>query len=628
MDTKDIYEKYLFDKFLHQVLSCRDRWRSGTWIQREGHSDDLLSLCSIAPQGESLYSFIMNEAHKALREALISVAFSLAKHLRNAPVLSFRTLTSRSCEEYYASLVNQDPLYVCSRVLEDNQPIPMLGLGSPDDISLFLFRENELLGVLPDEVHRLLLSQPGISRITYVTFSDIGARSAILNAESLENSRIKGFRVYSYQEFITEEFGKGEREKLSLVLERAKEAAYYYCGLSVVKAVRQSSLRFFKSDIEYDLLARIDSMGLPDNERGLMDERFIKGRAYRALTGSGDFAKSYMTAEWLYLSLKSACRSPLGNSSIVDLTPIVSSHFKAIEQFLYAFISLHTKEREGVVNARKLFIHSRWQVLDPSQQYRESVDAIRLDHKGFADITDELMSPAFKEKLSLKTLIGFFGGRRLNGTYRENRNIDLFVFDANDSDTYHKLIDVLEKVKDRRNGFFHKDNLYDWSVVDEVRGLVTLAFLFLLGSTIINAEEEAELGFSRARTLEDDFLMLCDYVYEAGAHEADRSIPEDGIVRLPVYYINDSPVAYIAVSDRDVAFNADGIPLHSGIFLRILGSKTQYDVKIDRRNLPSLLLKGYLEIECDGSHFELNLTEQKMVIFKDGKFCDPADVAL
>lgn len=626
METSDIYQKYLIDDFLRQVMSYRDEWRSGMWIQRKDCPDDLLSICSVEPRGELLYASTMNEVHRCLRRSLILVAFALAKHTRNATALSFHTLTKRSVEEFFASPVKQDPLKVCSRTLEDNLPIPMLGLGESDDMTLFLFRENSLRDILPNDLLDLLLSQPGIAKVSFVTFSEKGARSAILNARFLEDSHVKGYEVYSYQEFIEDEFGEGEWEKLSSVLERAKEAAYYYCGISVVKAVRPSSLRSFKGDIEDNLLARVRSLGLPDAKMKLLGQRFNKERAYRALTGSSDFARSYMTGEWLCLSLKSACQSPFGEPSIVDLTPIVSSYFKSIEQFLYDFVSLHTRERDG--KNRKLFINSRWERLDPSSGYDESVEPIPLDGRGFADVTDALMSPAFKERLSLKTLIDFLGSKRTDGTYRPNYNADLLVDGASDGSTYHMLIDALEKVRDRRNGFFHKDNLYDWSVVEEVRELVTLAFYLLLGAVRISAEEEANLGFNSSGAQADDFTLLCDLVYEKEGLEDGGCIPEDGVVRVPVYYINDSPVPYVADSDPDATFNEDGSPLHSSIFLKELGPEPRRSVKLDRNNLPSLLYRGYLEIGGDGSRIELNLSEQKTPIFKGGAFCGPGGAAL
>lgn len=621
LETHDIYNKFLFEQFLNQVMSRRDEWRFGGRAWGNEHSDDLLSICSIEPQGESYYSFIMDEMRKSLREALIDVAFSLAKRVRNAPLLSRHTLTKRFYESFLAASVKQRRITISSRIVDDEQPIPMLGLGDPDDMTLYLFRENELFGVLPDEVHSLLLRQPGISKISYVSFSEKGAKSAILNARFLEGRCVNGLKIYSYQEFIEDEFGKDEWEKLSAVLRRAKEAAYYYCGLSVVKAVRPSSLRHFKSDVETDLIARIGSIDSLGSERELLDERFINKCAFKALTGSSDFAKSYMTAEWLYLSLnKSTCRNPLGNPSLVDLTPIVSSYFKAIEQFLYDFVSLHTHERDG--KDRRLFICKGWSVLGPSKQYKGSVSPIKIDGNGYVKVTDELMSPAFKEKLTLNTLIGFLGSKRSNGSYRQSYNQDLFIDGAIAGGVCRRLIDTLESVKARRNGFFHKDNLYDWEVVDEIRDLITLAFYLLLGVIKINADEEVRLGFTSARVPTDDFSRLCDYIYEEKVHGVDNGLSEDGIVCIPVYYVNDDPAPYFAESDRNVTFNADGFPLHSAIILRELDPKSQKHVRLSRHNLPLVLRMGYLKIEGDGSHIELNLTERKTTIFKDEKFCE------
>lgn len=50
METSDIYQKYLIDDFLRQVMSYRDEWRSGMWIQRKD-CPDVISILKIILMG-------------------------------------------------------------------------------------------------------------------------------------------------------------------------------------------------------------------------------------------------------------------------------------------------------------------------------------------------------------------------------------------------------------------------------------------------------------------------------------------------------------------------------------------------------------------------------------------------
>ncbi len=87
-------------------------------------------------------------------------------------------------------------------------------------------------------------------------------------------------------------------------------------------------------------MAKFSSHILSKEQRDIIDSQFTGEQHMSALASSLGYAKCLMSAEWLFSSLEDS-------AGTIDLTSISTGYFKALEQFMYAFIGMHTSEKDN-----------------------------------------------------------------------------------------------------------------------------------------------------------------------------------------------------------------------------------------------------------------------------------------
>ena len=627
MNTDSIYRRHLTDECLNEIKLYRDQWRTGQWnmeVEKDGASR-INNLCDISGEDYSYYSFIMKQAHEAIHDALIKIVWDLVKESGKEAIRIDHFV--RSICEYYCSGSGQAPFFVDRQYGGRTRTIHGISLRREDRWVVYIFREPKLEDRLPASIEQKMLADCNKSCVTYVTFAEKGTPSNTLNWEDRESERLRGYKTYSLEEFMDDVFGHSEWPKLNKYLDELRNLALDYCGLSIVKAIRPNSLKLFRRSINDDSIAYALSTVLTQRQQAALNKRFLEDGACEALTGAEDFAKSFMSAEWLYDSLKDACREKSSERPAgVDLTPIVASYFKAIEQYLYAFVSMHTHERDG--SNRTIFIGFSRNELRPSDRAvklgapKQPIPVIR----GAVTVDDYLMSSGFEEILNLGYLTHFFGNYDSRGNLHRN-NTDLLVSGMDDLGIYVAIIDVLSEITTRRNGFFHKHNLYDWNEVDTVRDTVRLAFYLLLGAYKMSPAEESLLGITHG-VKHDDFYNICEYINNCalseGSNESSSSLP----IKIPVFYCDDSTAPLVARRDSGVCeYDTYGNPVFTGVHfgrLRInLKDSDSLDLHseicFEKSNMPKRISEGMYELYSPD--LEKNyLTGPLRVIYEDGRF--------
>ena len=383
--------------------------------------------------------------------------------------------------------------------------------------------------------------------------------------------------MYSLKQIFNMFFDYDEYDIFKSYTEKLAEKVKDYYGFQIVRTLSQNNLYSYRKVIEATLLkidlSKLDVKNrISSDQKEILDKHFYNN--YRLLIGTSDFAQSFITAEWLYWSLQSACN--------VDLTSIAMGYFKAIEQFLYYFIALHTLEKDSV--ERKIYTGRRLEYL-----------------------TDNLLSDETKVKnINLKALTRFFGDFD-NGRYYV-RNKDLLASGISD-ETYHFILETLSDLPRLRNGYFHKHNLCNWDEVENSRNCTLLVFYLLLGGYNFSESNLKELGVVQTET--DGFYQLCEYINNMLYKFPDSNIP--------IYYFKeecDKYDFYFAEKDDYIEYSTTGVPKYSGVYFR-RADIAKY--KFTKSSIPYEIWEGTLSI-CKDEEFKIIPLGPQKIIYKNGEF--------
>lgn len=275
---------------------------------------------------------------------------------------------------------------------------------------------------------------------------------------------------------------------------------------------------------------------------GSILELFEKNKLYRFLIGGADFAKSFITSEYLFKQYD--C------DDCFDYTAIVSGYLKSIEQLLYHIVNFSKdkgykiknngqKNKEGVyplsINSGKVY----------------KIDFVK-ENDGCFDTT-------------IGSLIHFLNDNKL----------DILVID----DDYKKtIIDCLNCYRiECRNDSFHLDNNYKWSRVEFIRWNTFLIYILLLSCCRLGDTERHTKD--DLKVIEDDRLERLYDIISKGKN-----------VMFEFVFIGDMNttetmrVKYIPVESSYPSY--DNIGRIKSVYLTFEDIRNNQKIIIMRRNVP------------------------------------------
>lgn len=214
---------------------------------------------------------------------------------------------------------------------------------------------------------------------------------------------------------------------------------------------------------------------------------YINQKMYRSLIGRGDFAKSFLTSEYLF--------TQYDKSDQFDYTSIVSGYIKSIEQLLYKYV-FHWFNKRLPSDSTKYF----------EIQKRNARRGVNIEFNN---------NNKDKFDTSLGSLIYFISNNRSDLLNIDNEQHKKTVIDC----LFCYLIEC-------RNDSFHKDNNYNWGVVEKIRHNTLFLYIALLGSLNVRRDTQANEVY---RIVPDDRLERIYY-----------SLRKDGIYNFRVKLFNDS----------------------------------------------------------------------------------------
>lgn len=289
--------------------------------------------------------------------------------------------------------------------------------------------------------------------------------------EVIENPK----NTISIYQFFAENFTEEEFSRYTSYAKAYSEKAHKYIGISLVRTLTSNALMNFKAALKYEIMhfnyRKHLPIGIADEDVRSIQKQFWGENYYECLLGNGDYATSFITAEWLYESMK--------ESENIDYTAIAMDYFKAVEQLLYKYIVVIHKNQKRTIAAYTTPEGNR----DP-----------------FVELNDDNIDKGIINS-TLNKLIGFLKWYKNDDLLRSDLSIA-----SRDS-----IKDYLGNIKELRNGYFHKDNMTEWEKVEESRNLAFVTCFLILGAFIITDSEKSLLQIHKGRE-HNGFYQLCDYL--------------------------------------------------------------------------------------------------------------------
>lgn len=200
----------------------------------------------------------------------------------------------------------------------------------------------------------------------------------------------------------------------------------------------------FKTDFEKGFSQDIERRSKELLSESSITEVYSDEKLYKALIGRNDFAKSFLTSEYLY--------SQYNENDLFDYTAVVSGYLKSIEQLLATIVTGEVNKGYKIKNrGKKREDGSKPKLID-----------LTTDNLKYADTT-------------IGSLIKFID---IN-----NRTI------LTTDELYNKtIIDCLNCYRiECRNDSFHLHNNYDWDRVKVIRHNTILLYMMLLGGIMLGS---------------------------------------------------------------------------------------------------------------------------------------------
>lgn len=357
-------------------------------------------------------------------------------------------------------------------------------------------------------------------------------------------------------EFINENLYQYFFTTLTTVIDEMQELI----GFEVIPRLNMSNLAKVRLELRENLI-EVDFHELsydPQNKCNNLEKSDLdiicsnleKGKA-QVLLGKSDFAKSYLTSEYLYKAI-------VDNSNF-DYTSVVAGYLKTIEQFLYRLLEYHMDidgSEKWITTKKHNKVYQKFNAANRKDEIKEHGRRILVKSQN-VHYMDTSLGP-------LVTYI--------------KENEDFFEI-SKDGKTI--LTDLLNDYrKSVRNGYFHKHNLEDIEEVRRIRNNTLYLLCFLIGSLKdFNITKFGYLDFSfndfyhavprfsinipfYIQETKNSQPKLMKQVFEQEAERYDL----DGLLENNLYFAKvDDPekkYKYIADVPKDdlVIFNTNNVP--------------------------------------------------------------------
>lgn len=374
-----------------------------------------------------------------------------------------------------------------------------------------------------------LFNSKKLSRLSIIDFSSV-IQSAFLHPLIAPVGLKEKIRRIQLKDFFSAYFSESEYDIYVSEVRTAVAEAYQHVGKQTITNLTFHHLPFFLKKVldevcgfPYLTTSYNPTKGLSRDARkwygtGIIsqtDKKTIKDSfenvaRYRALIGRKDFARSFVTSEYLYQTLK--------NNNIFDYTAIVTGYFKSIEQLLYLILSVI--ENDGHV----------------SDVWIQSTTPIGSDKYRNANTPAEFRSNPEKGKMH-RTQVKVKPCNRNH--YDTSFAALVYMLESYDSGwlVSKDALDIISALlltysSECRNDHLHKENIYNIAEIETIRSKTYLLLYYVLGG----------YDFSKGGHDSNKILGIIDNSFEKLYHKLMQFGPGN------YYYLSFSDLSPILVA--------------------------------------------------------------------------------
>ena len=555
MENKEIYNEFLYNTLNQIYLARMSLNESQILINRENYFFDFYG------KEYDEYHFIINSCKDIIYEELIKLIIKL---LENNKTVMFEV--GKICN-YYSIII-----------IENNNR------------TLYVFSEFGIryLSLEPIIIKKKAEGYIDIDDYKFIIYDNDYAYSAAFNHNEDEKDPSRGTNMYSLKYFFEKYFGEEEYETFKAYETKLTEKAKTYLGMSVIQYLTPNMVDFFKLKVKQNIhnfdynkfvLSDNSDFGrIKNNYKDSIDKHFGDERMFEALLSDNKFAKSFITAEWLYSSLNTSHNINQDETSNIDLTSIALGYFKCMEQMLTFIITKFHK-----TDKKKRYIKSNGNLKHAYPNPLDYPGAKNIDGYIYVEVNEDSIRNKYIDT-TLGSLKYYFYDEK------NNTNKDLLLPElVSDDITYQFIGSVLNHNHGLRNGYIHKDNLYSWSEINQIRINTYILIYLFLGAYKYTDDQKKILGIKK----KNDFVQLFNYVVYHGQE---------------IFYI-DFGDGKIKTCQAHVQYNKSGEIVKNKIFLKINESIPKYknvmDVKdkeiINKYSFKDIQSTPYTEADLSGA---------------------------
>ncbi|MDE5759350.1 MAG: hypothetical protein K2H85_12160, partial [Allobaculum sp.] len=304
-----------------------------------------------------------------------------------------------------------------------------------------------------DSLHRFIDRVKNCQQSVYLIYllkDNQQSRNAIAqrNIRIQRYGDISNLKTMLLEDFILELFGVNELNLFKKAMLTYKEEMHQAVGYQITEIFNFHNLALLKKELEeefinfeYERIKRERFSELHSVDTSLKDlnstnfkiikNQFINQKRYRLLLGNGDFAKSFLTSEWLFKKYFSLAE--------MDNTYIVTGYLKSIEQLLWDIIYIKGQGRQ--------------------------MQGVRIEEDNTEGIDTTLGA------------LQYFITNYANDDFFET------IFGSSTHFIMRYLRTQLSDWRSKyRNGYFHKQNLVDRERIDVIRDETIYLYLLIVGT--------------------------------------------------------------------------------------------------------------------------------------------------